>query len=346
MGLDSLLRTLYKKAYAILEAPLSRPSTRERNPYYTSFPWGWFGVAWSDELRPGDVLPLHYFGRELVLWRTADGRPQVADAYCPHLGAHLGRGGRVEGEHLVCPFHGWEWTASGGCARVPYGTRPHPTARLAVWPTIDRNGLVMVWYHPSGEAPSFEVPEIPELGSGAYTEPRKGEWTIATTWQETAENGPDFVHLKYVHHAPAIPVQESYELDGPRCSMRASVTYYSPRGDTVGRIDTDSWGPGFSVARFSGIFDLVMLDWCVPIDFEHLENHKGYFLSKAMGDEKIARVGDAFVKDLKFQMDEDVAIFEHKVWQPRPALVPEDGPIAEFRRWARQFYVDPAAAAR
>ena len=37
-------------------------------------PNGWFQVAYSDELAPGGVVPLHYFGRELVLFRTEGGR--------------------------------------------------------------------------------------------------------------------------------------------------------------------------------------------------------------------------------------------------------------------------------
>jgi phenylpropionate dioxygenase-like ring-hydroxylating dioxygenase large terminal subunit len=41
------------------------------------------------------VEPRHYFGRELVLYRSASGEVSVVDAYCPHLGAHLGPGGPI-----------------------------------------------------------------------------------------------------------------------------------------------------------------------------------------------------------------------------------------------------------
>jgi hypothetical protein len=60
------------------------------------------------------------------------------------------------------------------------------------------------------------------------------------------------------------------------------------------------------------------------------------------------RVGEALVRDLRKQMDEDVVIFDHKVWVDPPALAPDDGPIVRFRRWAAQFYVagDPVAASR
>ena len=61
-------------------------------------PNGWFQVAYSDELAPGQVEPLRYFAQDLVLYRTEGGRAQLADAFCPHLGAHIGYGGRVSGE--------------------------------------------------------------------------------------------------------------------------------------------------------------------------------------------------------------------------------------------------------
>ncbi|HEX2562962.1 MAG TPA: Rieske 2Fe-2S domain-containing protein, partial [Acidimicrobiales bacterium] len=60
------------------------------------YPAGWFVVAWSSDVAPGDVRRLHYFGRELVCFRTEGGEVSVLDAYCQHLGGHLGVGGHVE----------------------------------------------------------------------------------------------------------------------------------------------------------------------------------------------------------------------------------------------------------
>ena len=76
-------------------------------------PTGWFQVAWSDEIGIGDVHRMTYFGEEMVAWRAQSGRLTVMNAYCEHLGAHLGYGGQVHGEVLQCPFHGWQWDAEG-----------------------------------------------------------------------------------------------------------------------------------------------------------------------------------------------------------------------------------------
>jgi phenylpropionate dioxygenase-like ring-hydroxylating dioxygenase large terminal subunit len=81
-------------------------------------PNGWFPVAFSDEVPAGQVRAVRCFGEELVVWRGLDGIAHVHDAFCPHLGAHLGVGGRVEGNALRCPFHAWLWAGDGRCLDV------------------------------------------------------------------------------------------------------------------------------------------------------------------------------------------------------------------------------------
>ena len=90
----------------------------------------------------------------------------------------------------------------------------------------------------------------------------------------------------------------------------------------------------------------------VPVDFEVTRSIKLYKV-QVVGDSeddraRARRVGDALVRELERQMEEDIVIFDHKVWVDPPALAPDDGPIVRFRRWARQFYVDgdPVAAGR
>ena len=68
----------------------------------TGFPRGWFAVAWAGELGSDEPMSLNYFDKHMVLWRDAGGVARCIDAYCPHLGAHLGIGGKVvEGVRLV-----------------------------------------------------------------------------------------------------------------------------------------------------------------------------------------------------------------------------------------------------
>ena len=123
------------------------------NPW-TGFARGWFVLMFSDELAAGQVVPMKRFGQELVLFRTEAGQAKVFDAYCPHMGAHLGHGGKVRGEAIVCPFHAWKFDGTGKCVEIPYAKRIPPKAAVACWPVRERK------HRPSVGNASFFLPRI------------------------------------------------------------------------------------------------------------------------------------------------------------------------------------------
>ena len=112
-------------------------------------PNGWFSVGAGDDLPPGDVTPVHYLERDLVVFRGEDGVARVFDAHCPHLGAHLGVGGRVCGDGITCPFHGWRFDGDGRLVEVP-GLDRTPRAAARAWEVCERNGRIFVWHHAGG----------------------------------------------------------------------------------------------------------------------------------------------------------------------------------------------------
>lgn len=87
----------------VVNGTLANGRSAEQRGIDIPMPFGWFAMCYSDELAVVAVQPLHYFERELAVWRGADGVARVLDAYCPHLGAHLGYGGKVDGNDLQGP---------------------------------------------------------------------------------------------------------------------------------------------------------------------------------------------------------------------------------------------------
>src|SRR5262245_31572478 len=112
----------------------------------TPFPNGWYQVAWSTEVKHNTVVPLHCLGLDVVLMRTSHGKTHVLEAHCPHLGAHLGVGGRIEDNGLVCPFHGWRFASDGQCISLPYASKMTPKARLRPWPVVECGGVIYLWH--------------------------------------------------------------------------------------------------------------------------------------------------------------------------------------------------------
>ncbi|MCE7882910.1 MAG: hypothetical protein DYH08_03450 [Actinobacteria bacterium ATB1] len=321
--------------------PLHRPSDDVPRQYPWPVPFGWYQVAWTDELAPGEVKPLHYFGRHLVLWREETGEARLNDAFCPHLGAHLGHGGKVSGSLLVCPFHGWEFDAEGRNCRIPYSEKVNKTASTRAYPMRDVNGLLMAWYHPFDEKPLWEIPALDEFaGDPDWTEPVARDFVIKAAWQELAENSVDSAHFHFVHHTDVVPELESYEYGFPTQRMRSKQRFPTPQGVVDGRIDVDTVGPGFGVTRFSGIVDTALMGCNTPIN-AHTCHLRFTFSVKRLGDDAgTSTVGRAFVNEVTNQVIEDIPIWENKAFVPRPALADTDGPYMKFRKWASQFYAE------
>jgi phenylpropionate dioxygenase-like ring-hydroxylating dioxygenase large terminal subunit len=306
-------------------------------------PFGWFQVAWADELAPGEVLPRYYFGRHLVLWRDDTGIAHVQDAFCPHLGAHLGHGGAVKGTEITCPFHGWEFDGEGRNTCIPYSERTNAKARIRTYPAIERNGLIMTWYHPDESvAPMWEIPVLPEFATDSeFSEPVHRRYTVRAAWQELAENGADPAHFRYVHNTEVVPEVDEYVIEGPHAMMRSTQKFPTPRGVVEGRIDVDNWGPGFAFTWFRGIVDTLLMGCNTPIDEETCELHFTFTVRK-FGDDAAttSTVGQAFVEEVHKQVIEDGPIWENKAHLVRPALADTDGPFMKFRKWAAQFYAE------
>jgi phenylpropionate dioxygenase-like ring-hydroxylating dioxygenase large terminal subunit len=308
---------------------------------YPAYANGWFRVAYSQDLAPGTVQPLRYLGRELVLLRDAGGRAHVLDAFCPHLGAHLGYGGRVEGGAVRCPFHAWLWdAASGACLEVPYAKKIPPKARLRVWPTRERNGLVLVHHHARGEPPSWEIPELPELASPEWSPLEIRRWTVRSRWLDMNENAVDKAHFRYVHGTRSIPESE-VSVEGHVLTVRNRVTYPTPRGDAVGGLETTDYGPAFQTVRLTGIAETLMVNTATPIDEESTDVSFAYTVRRDGGAATDRGVGAALIRDLEKQMEQDIVIWEHKTYWPRPVLCDGDGAFGTYRRWMRQFFSEP-----
>jgi 3-ketosteroid 9alpha-monooxygenase subunit A len=130
------------------------------NVPFTWKPTGWFMVGWSADFAPGTAKPLKYFGGHQIAYRTEAGVLNVLDAHCPHLGAHLGHGGKVKDECIVCPYHGWGYGPDGVNKFIPYEDRPNVSHSLRVWPVVELHECVFVWHDPAGGPPRWEMPDL------------------------------------------------------------------------------------------------------------------------------------------------------------------------------------------
>jgi 3-ketosteroid 9alpha-monooxygenase subunit A len=306
----------------------------DRYPF-TPYPRGWFRALFSSELDPGAVKRLEILGRELVAFRTESGKAAISDPHCPHLGAHLGHGGRVVGESLRCPFHHWEFGVDGGCTRVPYAKRIPPKARLRTWPVTERNGMVMIYHDPDGAEPVFEVPELPELGDPAWLPVDVKQWKVRGSWLDMNENCVDKAHFRYIHGTEAIPSVEA-TIQGHIHVATSAFQMAAPGGPVDATLVTTDYGPGLQTVHINGLIPTLMVNTATPIDDEYSDVRFAYTV-KTDGDPGKSRLAAAIIKDLKQQFEHDLPIWENKRCWDRPTLCDGDGPISTYRRWYSQF---------
>lgn len=113
----------------------------------------WHPVLLSRELRKKPVtLRLH--GRGIVVFRTRDAGIGALVSECPHRGMHLG-GGWVEGDRLVCPYHGWSYRPDGE-GHSP--GNPNLKARAGCFDAVELSGAI--WLKAQGAAAEFPRPDF------------------------------------------------------------------------------------------------------------------------------------------------------------------------------------------
>ncbi len=308
----------------------------ERFPFPAN-PNGWFRVAYSRELARGEIKPLHLLGRELVLYRDEEGQAHMMDAFCQHLGAHLGHGGCLEGSAIRCPFHHWLWGADGELVEVPYAKRRPPKARMHVWDISEKNGLVMVWHHATGEPPAYQLPDLEQYGSDEWTDYEIRRWKVKSRWLDMNENAVDRIHFLYVHGTHTAP-ETDVEVDGHLLRCRSRMKMGSGQGEFTGGIDTTDYGPGFQTVDVTGAVDTLMVNTATPIDDEYTDVSFAYSVNTSGGADAARGVGRAIIKDLEHQMAQDIVIWENKKYFDRPMLCDGDGEFGQYRRWMRQFF--------
>ena len=329
---------------------MSLIATTEKPRYDQPIPFGWYTIAYSNELANGDVKPLTYFGEELVLFRSESGKASALEAYCPHLGAHLGHGGKMHGESIACPFHGWQFSGEGYVTDVPYAKNMPPKVDgkqcLYSYPLVERNQLIWVWYHPERIDPMWEVDDVEELADGDWSDYDCYDWKIKSVIQEMGENAVDTAHFVYVHGTPEVPMGE-IKVEGHRRSTDVAIKVPdldNPAAEgeepnfAEGTLFTRSVGPGQTVQVFDTFFKTIMLGSVTPIDHEMVHLRFSFAQPKEQTDMQKA-VGQMAIAEVARQVQQDIPIWENKKYQESPVLCDGDGPIAKYRKWFQQFYV-------
>ncbi|MGD9792979.1 MAG: Rieske 2Fe-2S domain-containing protein [Acidimicrobiia bacterium] len=326
---------------------------------FTWRPTGWFMIGFSAEFEPGKVKPLKYFGQDLVAYRTEDGKLNVLDAHCPHLGAHLGHRGKVNGDCVECPYHGWGFGPDGVNKYIPYEDRPNVSKSLRSWPVQEQHEWVFMWHDPAGGPPRWEMPSVWEFDD-VKADPSqfyRGYPELSVKYpgepvhpQIPLENGPDTEHFHYVHNATVHPRLLEYSTEGP--IWRTKAGWPIPTEDGGERfalmIYGHTCGVGGSFTRFEGSARYRLAFFTTPVDEGTSDMWYTIWWPRDEGDDSVVvpeHHRERATKDYLITLWDDLEIWRYQVYVENPALAQQDAkPYGTLRKWARQFYeVEPTA---
>lgn len=322
---------------------------------YQGYPSGWFQVAWAGELAPRDVRPLRYFGRDLVLYRGESGAYQVLDAHCLHMGAHLGHGGRVVKDSIVCPYHGWRWAADGKNEMMPAERKANEHCRLGTWRTTVANGIVWIWFDEQGREPFLPTPvDLPGVAAGrrhdVYPHCSKVWRNVKVRPQYIPENNVDIEHLRWVHKARGPIEPLAYEEDGYLLRVKNRMVYgygktetrLTPTGPVDVEVSAELWGLGFQYTFFPVPDDAVSIQAQTPVDLDHCDMFQSVLVYRDEGVDSSAPpegVAGARVREQLVQIERDIPIWENMKYLARPNLMSNEREMmTALRAWARRFY--------
>jgi vanillate O-demethylase monooxygenase subunit len=155
----------------------------------------WHPVCFSDEVgpRPRAVTLLD---EELVLYRAA-GRIVAARDLCLHRGVPLSLGW-VEGDEIVCAYHGFRYGADGRCTGVPAQPKLPIPPKLCLRTHLAAERSGVVWVCLSNQ-PRQPLPEWPQLEDPSLKQIQMGPLPWKCSAPRHTENFNDLAHLSWVH---------------------------------------------------------------------------------------------------------------------------------------------------
>lgn len=195
----------------------------------------WYAAEWSERLS-SEPLKVRMLGLDFVLFRDSSGHARCLANVCVHRGGSLA-GGRVRGNCIECPYHGWQFDGEGRCCKIPslgpQGQGRIPSrARVDSYPVVERYGIVHVFLGDLPEAERPTVMPIPEYGTEGW-HCSSEDYVGPGDYRRSVENGLDPAHNEFVH--------PTHGFSGERDD------YFVP--DL--KVEERPWGSGFITTYFA-----------------------------------------------------------------------------------------------
>ena len=319
----------------------------------------WYPLALGSAVTAYQPLRVKVLSLSFVAFRDTQGRARVLADTCIHRGGSLGLG-KIKGDHVACPYHGWEFGGDGQCKRIPSlgdDAKLPSRAKVDAYPVQEKYGIVFAFL---GDLPEEERPplyDISEYGSPQWRA-QHFVFEINAYYERSMENGLDPIHNEFVHQAqgqPALsPEQQRTPLPieqipwGSKHYMKFGGSKNEDtalagvrEGPRVGAAGTWHQGPNQLVTYIdltaTNSFHQYLFE--APIDESRTKIFLVSMRNWLLGDQHEQRMEEV----TRRVVAEDLAIVENlnPVRTPdnntKEVLVPGDTAIAAYREWLKRW---------
>ncbi len=156
----------------------------------------WYVAGLSSEITR-ELTHRRLLGIDVAFYRTLAGEPVAVRNRCPHRSFPLAKG-KLEGDTLVCGYHGMQFDSSGRCVHMPSMPITPSNANVRHFPTVERGPLVWIWMGNPDHADESKVPETPWLDSPEWKSVGGG-FRLESDYVAMHENLLDQTHFPFLH---------------------------------------------------------------------------------------------------------------------------------------------------
>lgn len=156
----------------------------------------WYAAAWSNEVGR-TLLARRLCDKPVLLYRREDGSPVAMADLCRHRLLPLSLG-KLDGDAVVCGYHGFTYGSDGRCTRIPGREQVSRNFRVRTYPVVERHRFVWVWM---GEPTLADPDAIPNLWWNDHREwaGAGGATLVDCDYRLILDNLLDLTHETFVH---------------------------------------------------------------------------------------------------------------------------------------------------
>ena len=193
----------------------------------------WYVAEWSDNL-VDKPLRVKMLGQQFVLYRDKQKRAHCLADTCLHRGGSLSQG-RIIGNDIACPYHGWRYGIDGQCTFIPSEGchyRVPSKARVDSYPVEEHYGMIWVFLGDISNVERYPIPPFPEYLDSQWRAV-KSDWIWKADTARVVENGIDVAHTSFVHpmfgHSSTAHLNKIVRLDKYDGWATSSNEMYPPQ---------------------------------------------------------------------------------------------------------------------